>query len=69
MLGLDFNALAAHGKYLVLHIINLTIPIQMQLSQKQKTFPQIFAKYIQNLSEILNALKKKMTRTAFIFPD
>ena len=34
------NTLAAEGKYPVLNRGNLTIPIQMQLSQKQKTFFQ-----------------------------
>ena len=43
ILGLLLNTLAADEKYLVLHRDNLTIPIQMQLSQKQKTFSQFFA--------------------------
>ena len=38
ILGLLCNTLAANEKYLVLHRDNLTIPIQMQLSKKQKTF-------------------------------
>ena len=38
ILGLLLNTLAADEKYLVLHRDNLTIPIQMQLSKKQKTF-------------------------------
>ena len=37
-LGLLVNTLAADEKYRVLNTENLTIPIQMQLSQKQKTF-------------------------------
>ena len=40
ILGLLVNTLAAQEKYLVLHGDNLTISIQMQLSQKQKTFSQ-----------------------------
>ena len=48
-MGLDLNTLAAHGKYLVLHTDNLTIPIQMQLCQKQKTFPPIFAAFSKSL--------------------
>ena len=39
-LGLLVNTLAADEKYPVLHRDNLTIPIQMQLSHKQDTFPQ-----------------------------
>ena len=38
ILGLLVNTLAADEKYPVLNRDNLTIPIQMQLSQKQKTF-------------------------------
>ena len=36
ILGLLVNKLAADDKYPVLHRDTLTIPIQMQLSQKQK---------------------------------
>ena len=42
ILGLYVNTLAADEKYLLLDRDNLTIHIQMQLSQKQKTFSQIF---------------------------
>ena len=37
ILGLLVNTLAAHEKYPVLNRDNLTIPIQVQLSQKQKS--------------------------------
>ena len=43
ILGLLVNTLATDEKYPVLNRENLTIPIQMQLSQKQKTFSQFFA--------------------------
>ena len=43
ILGLLVNTLAADGKYPVLNRDNLTIPTQMQLSQKQKAFDQFFA--------------------------
>ena len=52
ILGVLVNRLAASEKYLVLHRDNLAIPIQMQLShkqkseklsQKQKNFSQFFA--------------------------
>ena len=46
ILGLLVNTLAANEKYLVLHRENLTIPIQMQLSQEQKTFPKFFAVFL-----------------------
>ena len=42
ILGLLVNTLPADEKYLVLIRYNLTIPIQMQLSQKQKTLARFF---------------------------
>ena len=45
ILGLLVNTLAGNEKYPVLNRDNLTIPIQMQLSQKQKTLCQIFARF------------------------
>ena len=46
ILGLLLNTLAADEKYPVLNRDNLTIPIQMQLSQKQKTFSEFFAAFL-----------------------
>ena len=46
ILGLLVNTLAADEKYPVLNRDNLTIPIQMQLSQKQKTFLQFFTAFL-----------------------
>ena len=46
ILGLLFNTLTADEKYLLLKRDNLTIPIQTQLSQKQKTFSQFFAAFL-----------------------
>ena len=43
---LPVNTLVAYEKYAVLNRDNLTIPIQMQLSQKQKTFSQLFAAFL-----------------------
>ena len=48
ILGLLVNTLAADEKYPVLSRDNLTIPIQMQLSQKQKTFSQFFAAFLKS---------------------
>ena len=42
MVRLFVNALTAADKDYLLNRDNLTQPIQMQLSQKEKTFPQIF---------------------------
>ena len=46
ILGLRVNTLATNEKYPVLKRENLTIPIQMQLSQKQKTFFEFFAAFL-----------------------
>ena len=40
------NTLAADEKYPVLNRDNLTIPIQMQLSEKEKGFSEIFAAFL-----------------------
>ena len=48
ILGLLVNTLATDEKYPVLNRDNLTIPIQMQLSQKQKTFSQFFAAFLKS---------------------
>ena len=46
ILGLLVNTLAADEKYPVLNRDNLTIPIQMQLSQKKKTFSRFFTDFL-----------------------
>ena len=46
--GLLVKILAADEKYILLKRGNLTIPIQMQLSQKQKTFSQFFAAFLKS---------------------
>ena len=43
ILGLLVNTLAADEKYPVLNRDNLTIPIQMQLSQETKNFSEFFS--------------------------
>ena len=42
MVRLICNALTADDKHYLLNRDNLTQPIQMQLSQKQKTFSEFF---------------------------
>ena len=42
------NTLAADEKYPVLNRDNLTIPIQMQLSQKQKNFDEFFGAFLKS---------------------
>ena len=48
ILGLLVNTLAAEEKCPVLNRENLTIPIQMQLSQKQKPFCKAFAAFLKS---------------------
>ena len=52
ILGLLVNTLAADEKYPVLNRDNLTIPIQMQLSQKQKSFPLFFAEFFKTATNL-----------------
>ena len=56
--NLFLKTLSAVDKYSVLNRYNRTKAIQMQLSQKQKHFLNIF-QHILNLVEILNILEKK----------
>ena len=46
ILRLFFNTLTADDKYSLLNIDNLTQPIQILLSQKQKTFSQFFSAFL-----------------------
>ena len=48
ILGLLVNTLAADEKYPILNRDNLTIPIEMQLSEKQKPFSQFFAAFLKS---------------------
>ena len=58
ILGLLVNTLAPDEKYPVLTRDNLTIPIQMQLSQKQKTFSEFFAAFLKSRLNFKYFLKK-----------
>ena len=49
ILRLLVNTLAADEKYPVLNRDNLTIPIQMQLSEKQKKFSEFFAAFLKRI--------------------
>ena len=49
ILGLLVNTLATDEKYTVLNRDNLSIPIQIQLSEKQKNFSQHFAAFWKSL--------------------
>ena len=47
-LNLFVNTLTADDKYSLLNRENLTQPIQMELSQKQKPFPQFFSRILKS---------------------
>ena len=67
ILGLLVNTLAADEKYPVLNRDNLTIPIQMQLSQKQKTFSEFFAAFLKFRVNFEYFEKKDDPHRFFIF--
>ena len=58
ILWLLLNTLAGNEKYPLLKRDNLTIPIQMQLSQKQKNFAEFFAEFLKSL-KIFEYKKRK----------
>ena len=67
ILGLLVNTLAADEKYPVLHRDNLTIPIQMQISQKQKTFAEFFASNFKSRLNFKHFFKKDDSHRFCIF--
>ena len=48
ILGRLVKTLPVNEKYLLLKRDNLTMPIQIQLSQKQKTFSQFFVAFLKS---------------------
>ena len=67
-LRLFVNTLTVDDKHYLLNRDNLTQPIQMQVSQKQKTFSQFFFHFA-NLYEILNICQQKMTLIPNVFAE
>ena len=53
-----FNTLTAHNKQYLLNRDNLTKPIQMQLSQKQKTFSELFVAILKSILNFKHIPKK-----------
>ena len=58
ILRLFFNTLTADDKYSLLNIDNLTQPIQILLSQKQKTFSQFFSAFLKSALNFEHFQKK-----------
>ena len=52
------NRLTADGKYPVQDCENLQLPIQMQLSQKRKTFSDFFVPFLEYTSNFKHLEKK-----------
>ena len=50
ILGVFVNTLTADGKYPVQGCENLQLPIQMQLSEKRKTFSEFFVPFLESTS-------------------
>ena len=50
ILGVFINTLTADGKYPVQVCENLQLPIQMQLSEKAKTFSAFFVPFLESAS-------------------
>ena len=65
-MGLLVSTLAADEKYPVLNRDNLTIPIQMQLSQKQKTFSDSLAAFLKCSLNFKDFEKKDTNSDAII---
>ena len=55
-------------KLIVLNREKLTIPIHVQISQKQKNFPQFFAAFLKSILYFEYFEQKIMTLTSFVFP-
>ena len=66
-LRLFVKTLTDDEKYCLLYRANLTQPIQILISQKQKTFSQFFSAFLKSTLNF-EKFKKKMTLTADAFP-
>ena len=61
------NTLTEDDKYCLLYKDNLTQPIQIHLSQKQKTFSDFFSAFLKSTLNFEH-FQKKMTLLADVFP-
>ena len=67
ILGMFVNTLTADGRYPVQGLQNLTVPFQIQLSEKRKTFDQFFVPFLESTSKFKH-FEKKMMLIANVFP-
>ena len=61
------NTLSDNDKYCLLYKDNLLQPIQILLSQKQKTFSEFFSPFLKSTLNFEH-FQKKMTLIANVFP-
>ena len=61
ILGVFLNTLTDDAKYPVQDCENLQLPIQMQLSEKRKTFSELFVPYLESTSNF-NLFQRKDDR-------
>ena len=61
ILGVFINTLTDDAKYPVQDCENLQLPIQMQLSEKRKTFSELFVPYLESTSNF-NLFQRKDDR-------
>ena len=67
ILGLFVNTLSEDDRYCLLYKDNLLQPIQILLSQKQKTFSEFFSPFLKSTLDF-ERFQKKMTLIADVFP-
>ena len=67
ILGLFVNILSEDDKYCLLYNDNLLQPIQILLSQKQKTFSQFFSAFLKSILNFED-FEQKINLIADIFP-
>ena len=66
IIRLFVNELTVNDRHYLLNRDNLTQPIQMQLSEKQKTFSHFFFAFLKSILNFKH-LPKKMTLVADVF--
>ena len=67
IIGLFVNTLSEDDRYCLLYKDNLLQPIQILLSQKQKTFSEFFSPFLKSTLNFEH-FQKKMTLIADVFP-
>ena len=67
ILGLFVSTLTDDEKYSLLYRENLTQPMQILLSQKQKTFSEFFSAFLKSTLNFEH-FEKKMTLRTDVFP-